>query len=80
MIWTFWGKLIKRIVLTIITISLLIIAVAVVILVALLLVGNNTKLDDDIGKTGEEEKETPSININIVNNEELEKTMYESDN
>lgn len=31
MIWTFWGKLIKRIVLAIITISLLIIAVAVVI-------------------------------------------------
>ena len=28
---------------------------------------------------GEETKETPSVTINVVNNEELEKVMYESD-
>ena len=41
------------------------VAVAVVILVGLLLVGNNNKLKDDIGKTGEEEKETPTYNVNL---------------
>lgn len=32
-----------------------------------------------IGEMQEENNETPTVNINIVNNEELEKYMYESD-
>ena len=31
-----------------------------------------------LGEMEEKQQETPSININIVNNEELEKYMYES--
>lgn len=33
-----------------------------------------------LGELQEEQRETPSVNINIVNNEELEKYMYEDNN
>ena len=45
--------------------------------------GNNANYKtilETIGELQETQPETPSININIVDNSELEKTLYESDN
>ena len=41
------------------------VAIAVVILVALMLIGGNTKLEDEIGKTNEEEKEVATYKVNL---------------